>query len=154
MAACNSGDAALMIEQKAIPELAVLLDDERFRNFVSSRRIGFAPAGLRSVAITLHGSRLGDAQEILCYDSGLAFTDLKAVSDGAVNATLKIAPDAPLGEKRLRLRCTGGWSLSRRADLGWFDEERVDALVRDAVARTVITLTVSAERTVANALPA
>lgn len=65
---------------------------------------------------------------------------LVATSEGALWSDRR-----PMGSLRISLtaeregkRCTGGWSLSRRADLDWFDEERLRDLVKDALQRTMI----------------
>lgn len=72
------------------------------------------------VDVTFTGARLKDAQEVILYDKGIAVSDLKATSDQAVTAHVKIAPDAPLGEYRMRLRCSSGVSELRTFWVGPF----------------------------------
>src|ERR1044071_9068379 len=62
------------------------------------------------VEVTLSGARLGDAQEILYYQPGIATIALEKVNDNQVKAKLKIAPDAPLGLHEVRLRTASGIS--------------------------------------------
>ncbi len=67
------------------------------------------------MTIRLSGDRLYDPEEILFYQSGISVTKLEVVGDQnkAVKATISIAPDAPLGEHLMRLRCKGGLSYQR-----------------------------------------
>lgn len=66
------------------------------------------------------GQRLGDVQEILCYEPGITFSDLKAKDDNNVTAKLTIAPDARLGEYSLRVRTAGGVTILRSFFVGQF----------------------------------
>ena len=65
--------------------------------------------------IRLSGDRLYEPQEILLYQPGITVTELEKVGDQnkTVSATITIAPDAPLGEHLLRLRCKGGVTYQR-----------------------------------------
>ena len=67
------------------------------------------------MTIRLSGDRLYEPQEILLYQPGITVTKLEKVGDQhkAVKATISIAPDAPLGEHMMRLRCKGGISYQR-----------------------------------------
>ncbi len=67
------------------------------------------------MTIRLSGDRLYDPEEILFYQSGISVSKLEVVGDDhkAVKATISIAPDAPLGEHLMRLRCKGGLSYQR-----------------------------------------
>jgi hypothetical protein len=70
------------------------------------------------VEVTLSGARLGDAQEILYYQPGIATVSLAKVDDNNVKAKLKIAPDAPLGLHDVRLRTATGVSELRTFSVG------------------------------------
>lgn len=70
--------------------------------------------------VTFTGDRLGDIQEILCYEPGLTITDLQAKNDKSVTAKLTIAPDAPLGEYSLRARTAGGVTVLKSFFVGQF----------------------------------
>ena len=70
------------------------------------------------VEVTLSGARLKDAQEILYYQPGIATAKIEAVNDGQVKATLKIAPDCPLGPHDFRLRTATGISDVRGFSVG------------------------------------
>lgn len=76
----------------------------------------------RGTEVELHfyGERLSDAQEIICYQPGIAFRDLKVVDAKHVTAMATIAADAPLGEHPLRLRGAGGISEMRLFLVGQF----------------------------------
>ena len=67
------------------------------------------------MTIRLSGDRLYDPEEILFYQPGISVIKLETVGDQdkAVQATVSIAPDAPLGEHLMRLRCKGGLSYLR-----------------------------------------
>src|SRR4051812_14858739 len=56
----------------------------------------------------LSGNNLQDAQEIVFDSPGLAVTKLEVVNNTQVKATVKIAPDARLGEYALRVRTATG----------------------------------------------
>src|SRR5438876_751287 len=64
------------------------------------------------VEVILSGERLADAQELLWYSPGIQVSKLEVPTNQAslVKAQLKIAPDCPLGEHALRLRCASGVS--------------------------------------------
>jgi hypothetical protein len=72
------------------------------------------------VEMHFHGDRLDGAQEILSYQSGISFRDIKVVDAKHVTAIATIAADAPLGEHPLRLRTTGGISEMRLFLVGQF----------------------------------
>ena len=80
--------------------------------------------GQRGTEITLHlgGDRLYEPQEILLYQPGITVTNLEKAGDQhkAVKATITIAPDAPLGEHLLRLRCKGGVTYQRSFWVGQY----------------------------------
>ena len=93
--------------------------------FLSLPALSFTPSvgtiqprgGQRGTEMTirLSGDRLYEPQEILLYQPGITVTKLEKVGDQhkAVKATISIAPDAPLGEHMMRLRCKGGISYQR-----------------------------------------
>lgn len=70
------------------------------------------------IEINLTGARLADAKEIVFYEPGVTTTKLTVVNDGHVKATLKIAPDARLGLRELRLRTATGLSEVRSFSIG------------------------------------
>jgi hypothetical protein len=72
--------------------------------------------------ITLSGARLGDAQEILYYQSGITTVSLKKLDDNNVRARIKIEPDCPLGLHDLRLRTATGISELRTFSVGALKE--------------------------------
>src|SRR4051812_24568633 len=75
-----------------------------------------------SLEVNLTGARLGDVQEILTYQPGIATTKLKVVNDTQVKATLQIAPDCPLGLHDLRVRTASGISELRTFSVGTLPE--------------------------------
>src|SRR6476620_9830338 len=56
----------------------------------------------------LGGNNLQDAQEVVFYSPGLTVAKLEVVNNTQVKATVKIAPDARLGEHALRVRTATG----------------------------------------------
>ncbi|HJZ91332.1 MAG TPA: PPC domain-containing protein [Gemmataceae bacterium] len=56
----------------------------------------------------LGGNNLADAQEVIFYSPGLTVMKLEVVNNTQVKATVKIAPDARLGEHALRVRTATG----------------------------------------------
>ena len=70
------------------------------------------------VEITLSGARLGDAQEILWYQTGIETQSITKVDDNTVKAKLKIAADCTLGLHDLRLRTATGVSEHRTFSVG------------------------------------
>lgn len=83
------------------------------------------------VELTLIGDRLYDPREIFLYQPGVTVRNLETIGDDhkRVKVHLTIAPDAPLGEHPVRLRCAGGVSWMRTFWVGQFPtvfEERKD----------------------------
>ena len=80
--------------------------------FAASPSIG-APSprgiqrGVESV-LTIGGGNLADAQEIFFLSSGFTVTKLEVVNAAQVKATIKVAPDAQLGEHSFRVRTASG----------------------------------------------
>ncbi|MSR32220.1 MAG: peptidase [Gemmataceae bacterium] len=68
--------------------------------------------------IILSGGRLADGKELLFYKPGIQVTKVVAVNDGQVKATVKIAPDAEMGEYAVRLRTASGISEMRTFYVG------------------------------------
>jgi len=64
------------------------------------------------IKVEFTGLRLEDAEEVVFHGEGITFKDLTPVDARKVEATLVIAPDAPLGEHHLRLRCRSGTSYA------------------------------------------
>jgi hypothetical protein len=63
--------------------------------------------------LTMSGSRLTGAEELLLYDAGVVCTRLAAQSASTATATLRAAADCRLGEHAFRLRTRGGASEVR-----------------------------------------
>jgi uncharacterized lipoprotein YbaY len=74
------------------------------------------------IEITLSGARLGDAQEIVYYQSGITTVSLKKVDDNNVKAKIKIAADCPLGLHDIRVRTASGVSELRTFSVGALKE--------------------------------
>lgn len=72
------------------------------------------------MTLTLLGSRLKDAQEILFYTPGFKVNELKAVSDSNVEAKITIAADCQLGEHKMRIRSATGLSEVRTFWVGQY----------------------------------
>ncbi|NIP91944.1 MAG: peptidase, partial [Akkermansiaceae bacterium] len=88
------------------------------------------------MTIRLSGDRLYEPQELLFYRPGITVTKLEKIGDDhkAIDATIRIAADAPLGEHLFRLRCKGGISYQRTFWVGQFPnvrEKRTDDGSRD-----------------------
>jgi hypothetical protein len=66
----------------------------------------------------LGGNNLADTQEVCFYSPGLAVTKLEVVNNTQVKATVKIAPDARLGEHALRVRTATGVTELRTLWIG------------------------------------
>src|SRR4051812_3483796 len=62
------------------------------------------------IELTFTGNNPADAQEILFYDPGIAVKELKSHDAKTLKAKVAIAPDAHLGEYRLRVRTKTGIS--------------------------------------------
>ena len=71
-------------------------------------------------SITFHGARLADAAGVLFHDPGLELLAIEAPDEGRAVARIRIAPDCPLGEHRLRLRTRTGISELRTFWVGPF----------------------------------
>jgi hypothetical protein len=74
------------------------------------------------VDVTFSGARLGDALEIVYYQSGITTGAIKKLNDNAVSARLKIAPDAALGIHDVRVRTATGISELRTFSVGALKE--------------------------------
>ena len=68
------------------------------------------------------GARLADTKEVLFYETGVQVLELKEVKDANVTARVKIAPDCPLGEHKVRLRTATGVSDLRTFYVGPFPQ--------------------------------
>lgn len=98
--------------------------------FTAAASAGFSPVlngilprgGQRGteMEVVFAGQRIGDVQEILCYEPGITISDLKAKDDNNVTAKVTIAPDARLGEYSMRLRTAGGLSILKSFFVGQF----------------------------------
>ncbi|MEY4535496.1 MAG: hypothetical protein RLZZ246_1814 [Planctomycetota bacterium] len=63
-----------------------------------------------SAEVILRGERMDGAVELLLHDPGLVVESVVGGDPKATTIRLSAAPDAPLGEHRVRLRTTGGLS--------------------------------------------
>ncbi|WAC17909.1 PPC domain-containing protein [Luteolibacter sp. SL250] len=98
--------------------------------FTAAASAGFSPVlsgilprgGQRGteMEVIFAGQRIGDVQEILCYEPGITISDLKSKDDNNVTAKVTIAPDARLGEYSMRLRTAGGLSILKSFYVGQF----------------------------------
>ncbi|MEE2712031.1 MAG: pre-peptidase C-terminal domain-containing protein [Planctomycetota bacterium] len=68
--------------------------------------------------LVLSGRRLEGPLELVTYDPGITVLRLEAKSSKKVEATVRIAADAPLGEHRVRLRTKSGWTELRTVWVG------------------------------------
>lgn len=57
---------------------------------------------------TLQGGNLIDAAEIMFYEPGIEVTKFEVPNNDSINVTFKIAPDAPIGPHRYRVRTKTG----------------------------------------------
>jgi len=79
-----------------------------------------APYGAKlgaEIVVTFNGTRLEDAEEILCYDPGLVFSELTVPEDKKgrlLTVKIKVLDNSPLGRHRLRVRTRSG--ISRLAN--------------------------------------
>ncbi|MGC6467823.1 MAG: PPC domain-containing protein [Akkermansiaceae bacterium] len=74
------------------------------------------------VEIRFLGNRLFEPQEVLLYKKGITVKSLeKGKDDQSAKAVLVIAPDAPLGEHPVRLRCKNGITYMRTFWVGQFE---------------------------------
>ena len=72
--------------------------------------------------ITLSGARLGDAQEIIYYQTGITTLSLKKLDDNSARAKIKIAPECLLGLHDVRVRTATGISELRTFSVGALKE--------------------------------
>ena len=77
------------------------------------------------LTIQLLGKRLYEPQELILYHKGITVKSLtKGKDQKSATAVLLIAPDAPLGEHPMRLRCKGGLTYMRTFWIGQFPTVR------------------------------
>ncbi|MFP6616639.1 MAG: PPC domain-containing protein, partial [Candidatus Hydrogenedentota bacterium] len=62
------------------------------------------------VEVTFHGSSLGDAIEVFFHDPGIEVKEVKESASKVFKCVLSVAPDARLGNHRLRVRTASGIS--------------------------------------------
>ena len=62
------------------------------------------------LSLSLSGSRLDDAQEIVFTGTGIKVLKIESAKTNSLKATIKIAPDCALGEHQLRVRTASGVS--------------------------------------------
>lgn len=70
--------------------------------------------------MTISGQHLQDAQGLLFYNPGVQVVSWKPVDQGRVAATLRAAPDCPLGEHEVRVWTSTGISELRPIYVGPF----------------------------------
>ena len=98
--------------------------------FTAAASAGFSPVlnginprgGQRGteMEVIFAGDRLEDIQEILCYEPGITFSDLKVKDAKNITAKATIAPDARLGEYSMRVRTAGGITILKSFYVGQF----------------------------------
>lgn len=66
------------------------------------------------------GERLFEPQEVILFQPGITVKSLEKTDDKQTKALIVIAPDAPLGEHLMRLRCKNGVSYLRTFWVGQF----------------------------------
>lgn len=90
--------------------------------FAASPRLSvIQPRGVQRNAetvLTFSGSALGDAEEVMFYDPGFTVTKIEAVNANAFKATVKVAPEARLGEHTAQVRTKSGISDYRTFYVG------------------------------------
>lgn len=69
------------------------------------------------VVVSIPGDRLQDANDLFFYEPGLTLAKIEP-AEHEVKATIKIAPDCPIGEHRFRVRTATGISLLRTFHVG------------------------------------
>ncbi|NWK55930.1 PPC domain-containing protein [Verrucomicrobiaceae bacterium N1E253] len=74
----------------------------------------------KEVVLHLHGDRLFAPRELLFYQKGITVKHLEKIDDKKLKVTIQIAPDAPLGEHAMRLRCDAGVTYMRTFWVGPF----------------------------------
>jgi len=82
----------------------------------SPRLSSTTPAGGQRGAeleVRLSGARLDNSPEIIFAGRGIKVVKMDSVKTNSIRATIKIAPDCPLGEHQLRVRTAGGVSELR-----------------------------------------
>jgi hypothetical protein len=70
--------------------------------------------------VSFNGDRLQDAEEILCYETGIQILKLNSITNRSIKAQLKLTPDGKLGEYHFRVRTKGGLSELRTFFVGPF----------------------------------
>jgi hypothetical protein len=87
------------------------------------RLASITPAGGQrgtEIQLGFNGDRLQDTEEIISYEPGIEVRRLNLITNKLVKASVKIAPDCPLGEHHLRLRTASGISELRTFFVGPF----------------------------------
>ena len=114
-----------MRRRTLLPALALLLSVAAPGRAATPSLTAVRPVGGQrgtELEINLTGDRLSDAKEILFYQPGIAVTKIAAVSNQHVKASVKIAPDCPLGLHDLRVRTATGLSELRTFSVGALKE--------------------------------
>lgn len=120
MATPPTGRLALSLASTLLAGLLVLAAPSAVRAVAPSLG-GISPRGIQrgtETEVVLSGARLGDAKELFLYSQGIQVTKFQAVNETQVKATLKVAPDCPLGEQTLRVRTATGISEMRTLWVG------------------------------------
>ncbi len=92
------------------------------------------------VVVDLTGARLGDAQEVLFFQPGIAVKKIEKVNDNHVKATFAIAADAQPGIYDIRLRTATGVSELRSFAVGLYPEVTEKEPNNDFAAPQAVTL--------------
>lgn len=87
--------------------------------------VGLQPPGLQrgtDVVVRMSGARLGDAQDLLWYRTGIQVREVKPISEGEIDVSLAVAPDCPLGFHGVRVRTASGISNLHTISVGALPE--------------------------------
>src|SRR5687768_15983669 len=95
------------------------------------------------VELTFTGNHLEDAQEVLFYEPGITVKALKAENPTKLKATVAVAPDARLGEYKLRVRTGTGLSHLRTLVVGALPAVDESAPNNEFVAEQLIVLNIT-----------
>ena len=98
--------------KNALPIILVLLCAE-FAGAVNPGLSTVLPRGGQrgtDVEVTFHGSNLADAVDVFFHDPGITVKEVKEAAAGTFKVVLGIAPEADLGNHRLRVRTATGIS--------------------------------------------
>lgn len=98
---------------KVVLSIVICLLTTEFASAVNPSLSTVLPRGGQrgtDVEVTFHGGNLADAQDVFFHDDGISVKEVKAAAAGNFNCVLSIAPDARLGNHRVRVRTATGIS--------------------------------------------